>query len=101
ASDYAMGTVVESPALLVLLMLLFYSSIGVCVGSIGNVSSRQVDVIEELQLWNTTYQGLTVIPGPRPFAPAVFLQGESREVRVSEVVQMMAAGLLSTTPREF
>ncbi|XP_068249419.1 protein kinase C-binding protein NELL2a-like isoform X1 [Palaemon carinicauda] len=61
---------------------------------------RQVDVIESLQLWNTTYQGLTVIPGPRPFAPAVFLQGESREVRVSDAVLAAAASLL-TGSREF
>ncbi|KAF2349913.1 Concanavalin A-like lectin/glucanase domain [Trinorchestia longiramus] len=38
-------------------------------------SALHVDLIEALQLWNTSYRGLTLIPGPRPFAPAVFLQG--------------------------
>nr|XP_045616855.1 protein kinase C-binding protein NELL2-like [Procambarus clarkii] len=61
---------------------------------------RQVDLIESLQLWNTSFQGLTVIPGPRPIAPAIFLQGETREVRVPEAVQAAAAALLSSS-REF
>ncbi|XP_076060602.1 protein kinase C-binding protein NELL1-like isoform X1 [Oratosquilla oratoria] len=71
-------------------------------GGLGDASaaSKHVDLIEALQLWNTTYAGLTVIPGPRPFAPAVFLQGESREVQVPDAVQRRAASLLSNT-REF
>ena len=41
----------------------------------NGVGSRHIDLIESLQLWNTSYKGLTVIPGPRAIAPAIFLQG--------------------------
>ncbi|KAK4316858.1 hypothetical protein Pmani_012034 [Petrolisthes manimaculis] len=70
--------------------------VGVAEGGGG----REVDLIESLQLWNTSYPGLTVIRGPRPIAPAIFLQGETREVRVPEGVQSAAAALLSGA-REF
>ncbi|KAK8386242.1 hypothetical protein O3P69_010740 [Scylla paramamosain] len=86
-----------APPLLLLLVLapLLYAP-----GSAESSGGRQVELIESLPLWNTSYPGLTVIPGPRPIAPAVFLQGESREVRMPEAVQKAAAALLSSA-REF
>ncbi|XP_069969926.1 protein kinase C-binding protein NELL1 isoform X2 [Penaeus vannamei] len=91
-----------SPPLLLLLLLLISSVLytpGMADSSGGGIG-RQVDVIESLQLLNTSYPGLTVIRGPRPFAPAVFLQDEAREVRVTEAVQSAASSLLSGS-REF
>lgn len=46
-------------------------------GQVASLEARHVDLIEALQLWNTSYPGLTIISGPRPFAPAVFLQGRN------------------------
>ena len=58
---------------------LAFCPVAVVGGGISTEPRIQVDLIEGLQLFNTTYPGVTIIPGPHSFTPALSLSGGSRE----------------------
>ena len=58
-------------------------AVAVVGGGISTEPRIQVDLIEGLQLFNTTYPGVTTIPGPHSFTPALSLSGEPVSQSVS------------------
>ncbi|XP_043204640.1 protein kinase C-binding protein NELL1-like isoform X1 [Amphibalanus amphitrite] len=66
-------------------------------GGISTETRIQVDLIEGLQLFNTTYPGVNIIPGPHSFTPALSLSGDTRQVRLPDAVLERAVSLLTTS----
>ncbi|XP_048264049.1 protein kinase C-binding protein NELL1 isoform X3 [Bombus terrestris] len=61
-------------------------------------SGGGIDLLEALQLHNTTRQGVTQVPGLVRLKPAYYLQGEERELRLNEASFKQAATLLRQVP---
>ncbi|XP_071871639.1 protein kinase C-binding protein NELL1 isoform X1 [Bombus fervidus] len=61
-------------------------------------SAGGIDLLEALQLHNTTRQGVTQVPGLVRLKPAYYLQGEERELRLNEASFKQAATLLRQVP---
>lgn len=57
-----------------------------------------IDLLEALQLHNRTLQGITQVPGLVRLKPAYYLQGEERELRISDKYFQKAANLLRQCP---
>ncbi|XP_043204643.1 protein kinase C-binding protein NELL1-like isoform X4 [Amphibalanus amphitrite] len=90
-----------SPTFLVMMPIYFIvfmiSHTAVVGGGISTETRIQVDLIEGLQLFNTTYPGVNIIPGPHSFTPALSLSGDTRQVRLPDAVLERAVSLLTTS----
>ncbi|XP_033215615.1 protein kinase C-binding protein NELL1-like isoform X2 [Belonocnema kinseyi] len=64
----------------------------------GGDAGGVVDLLAALQLHNTTHEGITQVPGLARLKPAYYLQGEERELRLSETNFQKAASLLRRVP---
>ncbi|XP_047358151.1 protein kinase C-binding protein NELL1-like isoform X5 [Vespa velutina] len=64
----------------------------------GNDPGGGIDLLAALQLHNTTRQGVTQVPGLVRLKAAYYLQGEERELRLSEASFKRAAALLRRVP---
>ncbi|KAK2582546.1 hypothetical protein KPH14_004838 [Odynerus spinipes] len=64
----------------------------------GSDPGGGIDLLAALQLHNTTRQGVTQVPGLVRLKAAYYLQGEERELRLSEASFKRAAALLRRVP---
>ncbi|KAH0550200.1 hypothetical protein KQX54_018012 [Cotesia glomerata] len=64
----------------------------------GNDIGGSIDLLAALQLHNTTRQGVTQVPGLVRLKPAYYLQGEERDLQVSQINFERAASLLRRVP---
>ncbi|XP_057341580.1 protein kinase C-binding protein NELL1-like isoform X2 [Microplitis mediator] len=65
---------------------------------IGNDIGGSIDLLAALQLHNTTRQGVTQVPGLVRLKPAYYLEGEERDLQVSQSSFERAASLLRRVP---
>ncbi|XP_076626123.1 protein kinase C-binding protein NELL1 isoform X4 [Colletes latitarsis] len=64
----------------------------------GSDPGGGIDLLAALQLYNTTRQGVTQVPGLVRLKPAYYLQGEERELRLNEASFERAVTLLRRVP---
>ncbi|XP_015593376.1 protein kinase C-binding protein NELL1 isoform X4 [Cephus cinctus] len=71
---------------------------GSSTGAVGLETAGSIDLLAALQLHNTTRIGVSPVPGLVRLRPAYYLQGNERELRVSEAGFERAAALLRRVP---
>ncbi|XP_034938138.1 protein kinase C-binding protein NELL1-like isoform X2 [Chelonus insularis] len=64
----------------------------------GSELGGSIDLLAALQLHNTTRQGVTQVPGLVRLKPAYYLQGEERDLQLSQANFERAAALLRRVP---
>ncbi|XP_076331201.1 protein kinase C-binding protein NELL2-like isoform X2 [Tachypleus tridentatus] len=72
----------------------FTISLLICVAGLQIESKYQVDLIEGLHIFNSTYRGLTVVEGFHKLSPAIQLSGDSRQIILPVEVHNKASELL-------